>query len=347
MRAAITYGPREIRVETVAAPIAVVGEVVVEVEACGICGGDYSMHQVQRLGKHQLSNPVISGHEVAGTIIQCGPSSQGLSVGSRVVVSPNQPCRRCSIRQKGNMHLCPNRFVPDLSSGGGFAELTKVSSEQCYLLPENLGFTEATLVEPLACCLHSFSMICAKPGESVAIIGGGVNAQLFVQLSRISGAHTITVLDNISSRLKLAKSLGADQVVEVSSDGFEVAHQSLPEGADIVINTRGATEYMRHAIDLCATGGRILCYGVSRVSETVPIEPHLIWKKELQLVGGRSFSGTFGSSLKLISSGRIKVDRLITRSLNLEGYVENVSIPAREQVKTVVRPKQVDISITY
>jgi threonine dehydrogenase-like Zn-dependent dehydrogenase len=342
MRAAITYGARDIRVESIPVPIAGPGEVVAQVEACGICGGDYSMHQVETQGMHQLQNPVIGGHEVVGTIIQCGLGSEGLSVGSRVVVSPNRPCRYCPTCRKGNAHLCPNRLAPDLSFGGGFAELIKVTSEQCYLLSESISFVEATLVEPLACCLHSLSRISIKPGESVAILGGGVNAQLFVQLSHISGARRVTVIDNIPFRLQLAKALGADEVLQVSSDGFPEVHQSLPEGADIIINTRGATEYTRHAIDLCATGGRILCYGVSKAGETVSIEPHLLWKKEIQLVGGRSFSDTFGSALQLISSGRIKVDSLVTRSVNLEGYVENVSLVSREHVKTVVLPKQAD-----
>jgi L-iditol 2-dehydrogenase len=340
MRAAVTYGPRDTRVELVPEPSPASGEVVVEVEACGICGGDYSRHQAEIERSDRLQKPVISGHEVAGTVIKCGLESEGLPIGSRVAVSPNQPCRRCPICRKGNTHLCPNRGAGELSTGGGFAEQIRVLSEQCYFLPEAVSLVEATVVEPLACCLHSMSRISVKQGESVAIIGGGVNAQLFVQLAQLSGARQVILIDSLDSRLRMAMALGADEVIDISSGELEGVHRAFPGGADVVINTRGAAEYTRHAIELCAVGGRILFYGVARVGETVPIEPHLIWRKEIQLVGGRSFNTTFGAALSLISSRRVHVGSLVTRSVNLEGYAEIVALPARGHIKTVVVPQQ-------
>ncbi len=340
MQAALTYGPRDIRMESMADPVPGSGEVVVQVGGCGICGGDYSGHKPGAAKLAGLQEPSIRGHEIAGTVVDCGQGVEGLPIGSKVAVSPSRPCGRCLPCQKGMPHLCENRKPRALHQGGGFAEYSSVLPEQCYLIPEGTTLIEAAVTEPLACCVHSTSRIGVQQGDCVVVLGGGLNAQLFVQLSRLKGARRVVLVDSLSERLKMASAFGADEAIDSSTTSSEELKRLFPHGADVVINTRGSMEFTRQAFDLGAVGARILCYGVAAAGKTVPIEPHIIWRKEIQLIGGRSFNNTFGAALNLIASRRVQVDPLVTRTVNLERYLEVVTSPSGDHIKTVVVPGQ-------
>lgn len=340
MNAALTFGPGDIRVESLQDPIPGVGEVLVKVESCGICGGDYSAHKpgVKKLPK--LKDPIIAGHEVAGTIVDSGKGVSGLPIGTKVAVSPNRPCGSCLTCHKGMSHLCQNRKPRVLEQGGGFAEYTSVFSEQCFPISADTSLLEAAVAEPLACCIHSTNRIHVQQGDDVAIIGAGLNAQISVQLTRLKGARRVTVIDSISKRLMMASVHGADVVIDSSVTSPEQMISHFPRGADVVINTRGAMEFTKLAFDICAVGARILCYGVAPVGETIPIEPNMIFRKEIQLIGGRSFNNTFSAAVDLIASKRVQVDPLVTRTVNLERYSEIINSPSEDHIKTVVVPNQ-------
>ena len=343
----MTYGPGDIRVETLPDPAPESGEVLVKVGGCGICGGDYSGHKPGSKKGAPPRNPTISGHEVAGAVVACGAGVSGLPTGSRVAVSPNDPCGCCRPCRRGMPHLCRNRKPRGPAQGGGFAEYVIVTPKQCYRVPEETSLIEAAVTEPLACCLHSANRIRIRQSDCVAILGGGVNAQLFVQLSRLMGAGRVVLIDDLPERLAMASALGADEVVDASEPSGELVSHGFPEGADVVINTRGSTEFTRLVFDLCAEGARILCYGVAGAGKIVPIEPHIIWRKEIQLIGGRSFNNTFGDALDLIVSGRVRVGPLVTRTVSLERYAEVVVSPSGNHIKTVVVPGQVEAEVEH
>jgi L-iditol 2-dehydrogenase len=159
------------------------------------------------------------------------------------------------------------------------------------------------------------------------------------------GADRVILIDSLPERLAMALEFGADEVVDLAEVSLDEVRQGFPDGADVVINTRGSVEFTRLAFDLCAEGARILCYGVSGAGKTVPVEPHIIWRKEIQLIGGRSFNNTFGDALDLIVSRRVRVDPLVTRTVNLERYADVVVAPSGDHVKTVVMPGQVEPEI--
>jgi len=341
VKAALTFGPGDIRVQTMTDPVPDSGEVLVRVGGCGICGGDYSGHKPGARAPAPRREPTIAGHEVAGTVVAHGAGVRGLPVGSRVAVSPNRPCGRCPPCHRGMSHLCDSRIPHPRHKGGGFAELTAVFPEQCYLIDEGTSMIEAAVTEPLACCLHSTSRIDVRQGDCVAILGGGLNAQLFLQLIRLQGARRVVLIDSIEDRMKMASFLGADEVIDCSSASFEEIESRFPGGADVVINTRGSMEFTALAFRLCAVGARLLCYGVARPGQTVPVEPHIIWRKEIRLIGGRSFNNTFGAAADLIDSRRIQVAPLVTRTVNLERYAKVVASPSGSHIKTVVVPAQV------
>jgi len=340
MNAALTYGPGDIRVESLQDPIPGVGEVLVKVDSCGICGGDYSAHKPENKKLKPQKEPVIAGHELSGTIVDFGKGVSGLPIGTKVAVSPNRPCGSCLPCHKGMSHLCQNRIPRILEQGGGFAEYTSVFSEQCFPISNDTSLLEAAVTEPLACCIHSTNRIHIQQGDNVAIIGAGLNAQIFVQLTRLNGARQVTIIDSISKRLRMASVHGADKVIDLSLTSPEEMISHFPQGADVVINTRGPMEFTKLAFDICAVGARILCYGVAPAGETIPIEPHMIFRKEIQLIGGRSFNNTFSAAVDLINSKRVQVDPLVTRTIHLERLPEIINSPSRDHIKTLVVPDQ-------
>lgn len=340
MKAALTFGPGDIRVQSMADPVPDAGEVLVRVAGCGICGGDYSAHKPRAGQAADRREPTVAGHEVAGTVADSGAGVRGLPAGTRVAVSPNRPCGRCPPCRRGMAHLCENRLPHPRHKGGGFAEYTAVFPEQCYPIDAGTGMIEAAVAEPLACCLHSLARVRVRQGDCVAILGGGVNAQLFLQLARLQGARRVVLIDNIAERMQMAATLGADEVIDSSAASFDEIDGRFPDGADVVINTRGSMEFTALAFRLCAIGARLLCYGVAGAGKTVPVEPHVIWRKEIQLIGGRSFNNTFGAAVDLIGSRRIQVAPLVTRTVNLERYAEVVASPTGNHIKTVVVPGQ-------
>ena len=340
MNAALTFGPGDIRVQSMADPVPDAGEVLVKVGGCGICGGDYSGHKPGARKPANRREPTIAGHEVAGTVAACGAGVHGLPAGSRVAVSPNRPCGRCPPCHKGMSHLCENRVPQPRRKGGGFAEYIAVFPEQCYPIDAGTSMIDAAVAEPLACCLHSTSRIHVRQGDCVAILGGGLNAQLFLQLTRLQGARRVVLIDSIEERLQMASTLGADEVIDTSNTSFEELERRFPRGADVVINTRGSMEFTELAFRLCAIGARLLCYGVAAAGKTVPVEPHVVWRKEIQLIGGRSYNNTFGAALDLIDARRIQVAPLVTRTVNLERYADVVASPSGNHIKTVVVPDQ-------
>ena len=340
MRAALTFGPGDIRVQSMADPVPDAGEVLVRVAGCGICGGDYSAHKPRTGQAADRREPTVAGHEVAGTVADSGAGVRGLPAGTRVAVSPNRPCGRCAPCHRGMAHLCENRTPHPRHKGGGFAEYTAVFPEQCYPIDAGTGMIEAAVAEPLACCLHSLARVRVRQGDCVAILGGGVNAQLFLQLARLQGARRVVLIDSIEERMHMAAALGADEVIDCSAASFDEIDGRFPDGADVAINTRGSMEFTALAFRLCAIGARLLCYGVAGAGKTVPVEPHVIWRKEIQLIGGRSFNNTFGAAVDLIGSRRIQVAPLVTRTVNLERYAEVVASPTGNHIKTVVVPGQ-------
>lgn len=329
MQAVLNYGTGDLRLEDIAVPIARDGQVLLKVLACGICGGEYKL--TKQTGEPS-SIGIIPGHEIIGEVVES--PTETLPVRTRVAISPNYSCGACDACRTGHLYLCVNRPKRTAEIGGGYAEYALVYPSQCYVLPDGLDPLEAAMTETLACCLHGAQKVNIQPGERVIIIGAGANAQLFVQIARLRGASFVMVVDNLPDRMELALSLGADAAVDASQqDPLDV----LPQGANVVIVNRGRAEALTNAVNWCASSGRVLCYGVPGAGIPAPVEPHLLWKKEVSIVGSRSYGTSFGASLALITSDRIQVRPIITRTVGLASAIEALRSP-QASIKTVIVP---------
>jgi len=331
MKIAAFYGPDGMKMETHPLPVVPDGMVLLKVEASGICGGEYNIYQ-KRSTVPIPDEGIILGHEVVGRVVK---SAGMLKEGMLVAVSPNSGCGRCWYCQHGLSYECQNKPVHTAQTGGGYAEYMVAEPAQCYALPADISVVKLAMAEPLACCIHSLNRVAINMGERVAVLGAGGGAQLLIQLANLNGAAMVAVFDNMDERLALALTMGADEVCHTDREDAEVKARQL-NGFDVVIVTRSAPAFFEQAIRMCAWRGRVLCYGVAAAETMFQVSPNLLWKKQLALIGSRSFEGdAFETAVNLLVSGKVKTEALTNRLISLD-QVEDALASSKGQIKTVI-----------
>ena len=328
-----------IHLREVAKPIPGPDELLVRVEACGICGTDrHLLH-----GEFPCTPPVTLGHEFCGIIEAMGSSVSGFSVGSRITGNPNIHCGRCDQCQVNRVNLCRNLSAIGIHRDGGFAEYVLVPQKQAHPLPPDLDPLHGAFCEPLACCLHGVDMAQIKTGSSVIVLGGGVIGLLTVQLARLAGAATVVLVTRQESKRQLAETLGATHTIDPGA-GDVTAQISGPSGilaggADVVIECAGVAETVEHSVRLARSGGTAVILGVMAQGAKVSVEPFDILFRELRVLGSFINPDTHGRAAAMIASGIIKVAPLISRTISLDEAPEAIRNPARPgEVRALVVP---------
>lgn len=314
-------------------------ELLVRVEACGVCGTDRHLFH----GEFPCTPPVTLGHEFSGIIEQVGSAVSGFSVGDRVTGDPNIACGRCSHCVNGRVNLCRNLTAIGIHRDGGFADYVVIPHKQAFRLPADLDPMHGAFCEPLACCLHGIDLAGIKAGSSVVVLGGGVIGLLTVQLARLAGATTVILVTRQASRRSLAEELGATASVDPNAGDViaQIAgeHGLVPGGVDVVLECAGVAETVVQATKLVRPGGTAVILGVMAQGEKVEIEPFDLLFREVKLVTSFLNPFTHRRAADLIASGRIEVERLISRRVSLEEAPEVVRQPPQPgEVKVLVVP---------
>lgn len=309
MRAAVVSSSTSgVELLDVPAPTAGPGEVVVEVAACGVCGTD--LH-VATGDYAPLRLPVVIGHEFAGTVCETGPGVTSLRVGDRVAVDPSLYCGRCAYCAAGRDNLCLDGGGLGTTADGAFAERVGVRADNCYLLPDRLGFEAAALAEPLACAVHGMDLLPRRVGDHYLVYGAGTMGLLLAQLARQAGAASVSVVDLSEARLARAASSGT--ATATSADALPRARA----GWQVVIDCTGAPSAIRDAIDRVARGGTYLQFGVASTSAQVPLSPFRLFRDEITLLGSRAIFRSFGRAVELLSAGVVDTAPLVSDRLPL------------------------------
>lgn len=313
MRAAIIDKPHEIRVGQVPDPTPKTGEVVIEVGACGICGSDLNI----AAGDFPPTPfPIVPGHEFAGRIVALGADVDYLDVGDRVAVDPTLVCGHCDWCRVGRGNLCDNWGATGDTVNGAVAEYVAVPAYNCHLIPDDMSFAEAAVVEPLSCAVHAVRMAPPRLGESVLVIGAGTMGLLTAQLLRRGGSSHLTVVDRQRSRLDLAEKITADTTTTSVAEALGVR----PGGYDMVVDATGVPAAIAEGIESVAKGGRFLQVGVAPTDAKVEISPFRVYNNEITLVGSMAVLHSYGPALRLVADGLVDVRSLITHGLPLEEY---------------------------
>jgi len=342
MRVAMYYNNQDIRIEEIPVPEIGPDELLMKVEASGICGSD--VLEWYRLKKA----PLVLGHEVAGEVVKAGDKIQKFRVGDRIAASHHVPCNTCYYCLTGHHTACETLRVTSFDPGG-FAEFLRIPAinvdRGVYLLPEGMSYEEATFHEPLGCVLRAQRIANLSPGQSVLVFGCGIAGLLNIHLARASGAGKILGVDPVPYRLKAAKKFGADEVLKPSEDAGACMRQ-MNEGrlADLVLVCTGAEKAILEAFEAVERGGTVLLFAPTEGDVQVRFSVNdLFFRNDVTMTTSYGASPDDSwRALQLIQSSTIRVKDMITHRLSLEETSLGFQIVAKAQdsLKIIIEPQR-------
>jgi 2-desacetyl-2-hydroxyethyl bacteriochlorophyllide A dehydrogenase len=310
VRAALISSGGDVTVETIDDPTPEIGEVVVAVASCGICGTDLHIAR----GEIAPSFPVVPGHEFAGEIVALGSAVRDLRVGERVVVDPSLYCYECYQCRRGRNNLCERYGAIGISVQGGAADFVAVPSANCLRLPDYVRLEDAALIEPLSCAIRGFDVLREQLGSTVLIYGAGTMGLMMLQLAKLVGASSVYIVDPNKERLKTAELLGTTASA-TSAEGIEMAR-----GWDVVIDASGNVGAIQDGIGRVGPGGTFLQFGVADGEARVAIDPYRIYNKEITIAGSMAVLNSFQRASDLFANGVIDAEIFISDRLPLEEF---------------------------
>lgn len=283
------------------------------IRACGVCGSD--MHQYLEAGcaGTPSSYPMVLGHEPAGEVVAVGRGVSTHRVGDRVAVEPAIACGKCEFCRAGRRNLCENVvFMGGSQLPGLLREYATMPAENALVIPESMSFDAAAAIEPVAVLLHSLELAELKFGETVAVMGAGPIGLLAVRLARLAGASKIVCGDMIPHRLRRARELGADQIVDVSKESMvEAVRDVTGKGAHVIFDAAGKAASIDASIRSARPGGRIVVIGIP----SDPLTPVAFWPAlhaEVTIKVQKRNNGNDHEALKLIESGRVAPESILS-----------------------------------
>ncbi|MCK5559990.1 MAG: alcohol dehydrogenase catalytic domain-containing protein [Thermoplasmata archaeon] len=344
MRVAMYYANKDVRIEEMEVPQIGPGELLMKVEASGICGSDV----MEWYRKDKV--PLVLGHEVAGEIVEVGEGVEKFKIGDRVAATHHVPCNTCHYCLTGHHTVCETLQRGTHFEPGGFAEFIRVPAinvdRGVFPIAPEVTYDEASFMEPLACVVRGQRQAGLRPGQSVFVIGTGISGILHINLARASGAGRIIAADTIDYRLEAAKKFGADEVISADAEDLPAQIRELNNGllADLVIICRGA--FIPQAMRAVEGGGAVLFFAGAK--EGVCIEDtvnDIFWRSEITLTS--AYAGApydCVAALELIRAKAVNVADMITHQLPLAEIQDGfgyVSQPwKQESIKVIVQPQK-------
>jgi len=338
MNVVMYHSQRDIRIQEMTIPEIGEDEILVEMKACGICGSDLMDWYLKSRA------PLVLGHEPTGIIAEAGREVKEFNVGDRVFVHHHVACLTCHYCTHGDYTLC-KEFHDTHIDPGGLAEYFRVPAPNLEMdtlkIPETLSFEEATLIEPVGCCIRALGKSSIQAGDTVAIIGAGTTGIIHSVLAKILGAVRTIVSDLIDYRLNVAKRFGADVIVNSKEEDLEaiVNAETNGVGADLVIVTAPSLEAYTLAMKICRKGGRLCVFAPTSPGEYLRISPKELFFSEIQIIPSYSTSHLeTRRALELIKTGRLKVKELITHRFTLTEAPKafRTALENRESLKVIV-----------
>lgn len=318
MRAVVIHGRHDLRVEDVTAQDLGPDDVRVRVAAGGICGSDLHYYHEGRIGAIQLKEPMVLGHELAGTVVEVGEAVTEVRPGTRVAIDPSRPCRACAYCLAGTpRHCLEMRFLGSAMRfphvQGGFREDIVVGWRQAVPVAEHVSLAEAAMAEPLAVCLHAAAQAGQLLGKRVLVTGCGPIGVLCVAVAKLGGAAEIVVTDLHPSPLAIAERMGATRTVNVKAAPGALADYATGRGQiDVLLEASGAEPALRQGFELLRPGGVLVQVGMAG-DLALPI--NMLVAKEITLRGTFRFDAEFRLAVELLNRGALDLRPLLTRTL--------------------------------
>lgn len=339
MKVAMYYNNKDVRVEEMPVPEIGRKELLVKMRACGICGSD--VMEWYRL----KTAPRVLGHEMTGDIVKVGEEVKGYKVGDRVFVSHHVPCGKCRYCLNDQHTLCDTlhstNFYP-----GGFSEYIRVPAinveKGTFVLPDNISYEMGTFIEPLGCVVRGMRIARFKKGQTMLVIGSGITGLLHIKLAKAMGAKLIIATDINEYRLKKAREMGADLVLHASDDiAGEIKKINDGYLPDMVVTCTGAPQAVNQAINLVGRGGTILFFAPTEPGLDIPFPLFELWNKGVTMVSTYAAAPRdIEEAIELLSSGRVRVEDMITHRLPLDEVQKGFDLVAgaKDSIKVIIEP---------
>jgi len=336
------YNNRDVRVEKVPTPEIGRGELLMRVEASGICGSDVmEWYRIDRA-------PLVLGHEVAGEVVAVGDGVERYEVGDRITAAHHVPCNTCRYCLSGHHTMCDTLRQTNFDPGGftQYLRLPAINVDRgVFVIPGEVSFEEATFTEPLACVLRGQRMAGIQPGQSVLVIGSGIAGLLHVQLACALGAGRIVATDIVDYRLEAARRFGAGVTIRAEED-VPARLRQVNSGrlADLVIVCAGARSAQVQALQSVERGGTVLFFAPTEPDVAVPILLNdFFFRNDVTLT--TTYAGSpadYATALELIRSRRVPVRDMITHRLGLAetGLGFQFVAEAQESLKVIIEPQR-------
>jgi L-iditol 2-dehydrogenase len=309
-------------------------DVLIRTAYAGVCGSD--LHAFK--GKHPFRKPpVILGHELAGTVVECGGGASGFRAGDRVTVMPLVSCGACRLCRLGRENICLNKQVPGAGEWlGSFAEFSLAKASVVYKLGNATPCEMGVLAEPLAVGVHAVQRQArVEPGDRVLVLGGGTIGILTALAARAAGAGDLVTTDLFEFNLALTRALCGAETIHAGRTGWEDdLARAYPEKFDVTFLCSGAPATVGQAIRLTRRGGRIIVTGL--FLEPVPVDLTAVTLGELEVLGSQIYDHRdFRTAVDWIDAGRFEFRRLVTHVLPLERAQDALTILANRTENAV------------
>jgi L-iditol 2-dehydrogenase len=319
------------------------GDVLVKVQACGICGSD--VHGYDGSSGRRVP-PLIMGHEASGVVAAAGPNVTDLSEGEHVTFDSTVYCGKCQYCQRGEVNLCEFREVlgvatPDFRRQGAFAEYVVVPRRIVHPLPDDLAFSDAAMVEPLSVAFHAVKLSEVPASGTALVVGAGMIGLLVLQALREAGCSSIIVSDVDDTRLQLAKDLGATATINAKSADTvaEVRRHTSETGVDVALEAVGSTATIKTAIESVRRGGTVTLIG--NIAPKVEIPLQVVVSRQIRLQGTAASAGEYPECIDMLARGKVNLKPLISMVAPLdEGAQWFERLHAREAnlMKVILTP---------
>ena len=333
MRAAIFAGQGRLHLESRSVPkIEAADDVLIRVEACGLCGSDLQILAVPP--RHPATRGIILGHEISGEVVEHGPAAtvpEGL-----VVVNPDIACGLCDACRHGRPTLCSAMVSLGVNADGGFAEYCRAPAASVFRISSRVDPVVAAMTEPLAAVLSGLRHVGARIGDQALVIGGGPIGSIFLKALRASGVASVRVVEPAAGRRSIVEQMGATAAFSDVAAYQRAIDAGSASPADVVIDTVGRC--LPDALQVVSDGGRILLFGIDETAEN-SIHQFEVTSREISIYGSVAASFSFRAAIQAIESKTIEFDDFGLIETDLGRIDDAVERSRTGQImKAVVRP---------
>ena len=321
MKAMVLTGIRQMELVDVPKPsIKKKNEVLVKMEAVGVCGSDVHYYEAGKIGSNVVQYPYKVGHECSGTVVEVGSDVTGVKAGQRVAVDPAGSCHNCDQCKMGRENTCRNlTFLGTPGEADGcLCEYIVMAEDSLYPIDGKITLEQAVLCEPLSIGVYAVKQAGVSQGAKVAILGAGPIGLSILLAAGAKDAGACYVTDKIEPRCKASADAGAHCVGNPDKENVvEKILKAAPAGVDVVFECAGQQETLDQAVELLRPGGKLVIVGIPRI-EKVSFSIDKIRRKEITIINIRRQNNCVVEAIDLVASGRVDVDFMITHTFDFE-----------------------------